>query len=74
MPVCELLPTCPFFNEEMTNMPVSMSYVKESYCAKDNSLCARYIVYSALGREKVPANLYPTEIMRAKRLISTGKI
>jgi hypothetical protein len=73
MPACELLPTCPFFNDEMAKMPISMGYLKNSFCDLDNSLCARYIVYKAMGREKVPANLYPTEVMRANRLISTSR-
>jgi len=73
MPACELLPTCSFINDGITKLPISMDYIKNSFCNLDNSECARYVVYKALGRDKVPANLYPTERMRANRLILKPK-
>ncbi len=70
---CELLPTCPFFNDKMANMPISKEYIKKNYCRQNNMMCARYMVYKAHGREKVPPTLYPSEINKAIRLISSRK-
>ena len=70
LPECELLDTCPFFNDKMGKMPISREYIKKNYCSKNNLFCARFIVYRALGRDKVPTNLYPSEINKAIRLIS----
>jgi len=66
---CELLDSCPFFNETMKSMPASAEQFKKNYCRGDNSICARFMVYKALGREKVPANLFPNQVDKAKDLI-----
>jgi hypothetical protein len=42
---------------------------QEKYCKGDNSLCARYIVFKALGKEHVPADLLPFQTDKAKELI-----
>ncbi len=73
MPECELLYTCVFFNDGMAKMPISAAYFKNNFCGVDNSKCARYIVYKTLGKEKVPADMYPTELQRAGRLVSNIK-
>jgi hypothetical protein len=70
MPGCELLQTCVFFNDGMAKMPISAAYFKSNFCNMDNSKCARFIVHKALGKEKVPADMYPTELQRAGRLVS----
>ena len=69
---CELLDTCLFFNDRMSGYPTSIQLTKEQFCLSDNSRCARYIVYKALGRDRVPDDLYPREIERAKRIIGEG--
>jgi hypothetical protein len=43
---------------------------KTSYCRDDNSKCARFRVFSALGREKVPADLYPNDLDVANQIIN----
>jgi hypothetical protein len=70
---CEVLPTCPFFNETLPKMPAMTSYLKSTYCRLDFQKCARYMVRQAMGKEKVPANLFPDEIDRAKRIIATSQ-
>lgn len=69
MAACELLPTCLFFNDRMAKMPHSAAHIKKIYCHSDNSKCARYVVYKALGRDRVPVDLFPNELLRAERII-----
>ncbi len=70
MPECALLPTCLFFNEKMKDMPSLANVMKETYCKGDNSNCARYMVFMALGREKVPSVLFPNQVEKAKEIIA----
>ncbi len=67
---CELLATCRFFNDKMANVPVTAEMMKVTICKSDNSRCARYLVFKALGREKVPGDLFPNEVERARTIIS----
>jgi len=67
---CECLPKCPFFNDKMQGVPAMISILKNKYCRGDNSICARYMVFKALGRERVPADLFPNQVERAQGLIS----
>jgi hypothetical protein len=67
---CECLVRCPFFNDKMAKMPGIAGMMKARYCKGDNSRCARYMVVKGLGREKVPADLYPNETERAEALVS----
>ena len=69
---CECLARCPFFNDKMANMPATTEMYKRKYCRGDNSQCGRYVVFKALGRERVPTDLYPHELERAQQLASTG--
>ncbi|OQY05334.1 MAG: hypothetical protein B6I20_01565 [Bacteroidetes bacterium 4572_117] len=69
MAKCECLENCAFFNDKMANMPSMANIIKKKYCEGDCSICARYIVYKALGKGAVPANLFPTQMDRAKKLI-----
>jgi hypothetical protein len=67
---CECLPKCIFFHDKMENMPAMADIYKHRYCREDNSLCARYKVFRALGREAVPSDLFPNELDRAMHLLS----
>lgn len=69
---CECLPRCPFFNSKMAEMPVTAERMKKRYCLTDNSDCARHMVLKALGREKVPIDLFPHNTDRARQLIAAG--
>jgi hypothetical protein len=70
MAECELLPQCPFFNERMINLPVTTERMKKRLCLTDNSQCARFMVFEALGRDKVPADLFPHQVDRAKAILA----
>ena len=73
MTECEMLPQCPFFNNKMAHMPNTTELYKDQYCKKNNSSCARYLVAQALGREKVPADLFPNMEEKAGRIIAKFK-
>lgn len=66
---CDCLPSCPFFTGRMRNMPATAEVLRQRYCRGDWSSCARCIVAEALGRETVPADLFPHELDRARRLL-----
>lgn len=69
MPDCPRIGDCPFFADRLNNMPVLAEQMKKKYCKGDNSNCARHIVASKLGRELVPADLFPAHTDRAQKLI-----
>ena len=48
---CELLSTCPFFNDRMHHMSEMAEMRKEQYCKGDYTWCGRYLVFKALQRE-----------------------
>jgi len=66
---CPSLKVCPFFNHKMKDMPSAAELLKDRYCRGNYLNCARYMVASKLGKEKVPADLFPGQIDRAKEII-----
>ncbi|HOX19162.1 MAG TPA: hypothetical protein PKW82_11940 [Spirochaetales bacterium] len=71
MATCECLPRCPFFNNRMASMPAMSTLMKKRYCQWDNSGCARYFVFSKAGPAKVPADLFPNQLDRAKAIVES---
>lgn len=69
---CECLNACPFFNDQMAEMPSMSNIIKQRYCRGSNSQCARHMVFRTLGRERIPADLYPSQTERADTLIAAG--
>lgn len=69
---CELVSGCIFFNDMMSNMPSTSSVFKLMYCNDNFTGCARYVVRSEMGKEAVPADLFPNQIDRA-HLITSGR-
>lgn len=67
---CECIAGCPFFNNRMADMPSVAEIYKTRYCKEDWNSCARYRVFSQLGRDSVPANLFPNEFARADALLN----
>ncbi|MFH1783848.1 MAG: hypothetical protein ABH868_02975 [bacterium] len=59
---CEILSTCIFFNDNMSDMPATAEMMKRKYCRGNKLECARYMVVKALGKEKVPSNLFPNQV------------
>lgn len=72
MAECKLLSSCIFFNDKMGNKPGTAAMYKKKYCQGDNMECARYMVFKALGKSKVPDNLFPNQKDRAKEVIAAG--
>lgn len=72
MAECECLKGCPFFNDKMPQEEGMGAIYKKKYCLGDNSRCARYMVFKALGPGKSPANLYPNMFDRAREIIAKG--
>jgi len=70
MPDCVCLERCPFFNDSMKSKPATAEIFKRHYCKNDFSACARYKVFKVLGREKVPADLYPNELDRVDGILA----
>ncbi len=67
---CKLIETCIFFNDKMAEMPTMADMYKDRYCRDDFEGCARFAVFSAIGRENVPTDLYPNDMARAQSLIA----
>ena len=66
---CELIEKCIFFNDRMGIMPATAEVYKKMFCRQNNATCARYMIYTALGRENVPPDLFPNEQQRAVTII-----
>lgn len=71
MPKCELMESCIFFNDQMANMPSTSAVYKKIYCEHDWATCGRYMIFKAIGREKVPLDLFPNQSDRATALIKS---
>lgn len=69
---CELAKNCIFFNDKMANTPSTADLFKKIYCQSDCDSCARMMVVKALGREKVPADLFPNQAEKAIEIIKRG--
>lgn len=67
---CECLGGCPFFNDKMASMSSVADMMKKRYCQGDNSKCARFMVFKALGKPAVPADLFPNQVDIAEKLIN----
>jgi hypothetical protein len=52
----------------MSNMPMTTGVFKQKYCRGNNSKCARYIIFRALGKAKVPEDLFPNQITRIQEI------
>jgi hypothetical protein len=70
---CECLETCPFFKGEMNDYPESAELLKQRYCKGNNCDCARYLIFSSIGKKYVPKDMYPYERKRSKEIINAHK-
>jgi hypothetical protein len=65
---CEKLQTCPFFKDQMAQMPSVARLMKTTFCHGDKMDCARYQVFMSGG--PVPADLLPNDVDRAHQILS----
>jgi len=70
MAECEWLTKCIFFNDKMASLPATAELMKSNYCKNNHTSCARYVVAKELGKEAVPIDLFPSETMKAKILLT----
>ncbi|MBM7855606.1 hypothetical protein JOC37_002008 [Desulfohalotomaculum tongense] len=66
---CEYLKGCPFYNNKMDIESALGKMYKERYCLGDKNKCARYMIASKLGKQFVPADLFPNMHARAEQII-----
>ena len=57
---CELLSTCPFFNDKAGDTFEMADIHKEQYCRGEYPWCGRYMVFKALERERGSLRPIPT--------------
>lgn len=69
---CECLAGCPFFQGFLKNMPANAELTKLKFCQSDYAECGRYLVFKALGKPKVPDNLFPRDKEKALEIIRQG--
>jgi hypothetical protein len=58
----------------MQQVDLSAETHQQEYCLKDNSKCARYIVFEELGSESVPDDLLPFDLESAQQIIENAEI
>ncbi len=74
MAECESLSECPFFGDQMQDMPATAEIYKARYCRGEKDKCARYMVKTELGGGHVPSDLFPNQAERAADIISRLKV
>lgn len=65
---CELHETCTSFYEKLAALPSTVRLMRGAYCKWNYAECARYQVYKVLGKDKIPADLYPSDAKRVSEL------
>ena len=70
---CEYLDGCPFFNDQLDDMPSMANLFKTRYCHDNWKSCARYLMRTKLGAAHVLPNLWPNQENKARELISRTK-
>jgi hypothetical protein len=70
MAACTLMEGCIFYRGQM---PGTTELLKNAICKGNYESCARYMIALSLGREKVPPDLYPSDVDRAKGIIGQNK-
>lgn len=67
---CEFIDKCPFFNGKLGGNLEDIEELKNKYCKTNNLNCARYMVANSIGKENMPADLFPQEKERAYLVIA----
>ena len=69
---CACLAGCSFFNDRMARRLAIAAVIKQTYCRRDSSACARLQVDAVLGTASVPADLFPCQTGRAERILAAA--
>ena len=67
---CEFIDGCPFFSDQLENMPAVSGLLKKQYCQGEFEACARFRVAAKVGSTNVPANLFPQDTTAADRIVA----
>jgi hypothetical protein len=67
---CQCMAGCPFFNDRMQGMDGAAGLFKKKYCQGSAADCARFMVFSRLGKAAVPSDLFPNMVDRANAIIA----
>ncbi len=59
MAYCDLLSSCFFSNNELTEMPCTYRFLMNKYCYGDFTKCKRFVYSRNFGRSNVPKSLFP---------------
>ena len=69
MKKCPVLENCRFFNDIIENMPSISGSLKERYCLGNNTECARFRIFTEIGKEHLPYDVFPHEMDKAEKLV-----
>jgi hypothetical protein len=69
MTQCPAIERCEFLDDKGARIPGAVNVLKKRYCFGGRA-CARRMVLSDLGPERVPRDLHPHELDRANRLLA----
>lgn len=67
---CDIFDSCPFAQGQLTDRAGEVEQLKEAYCDSNSLHCARYMIHSSLGADKVPGDLYPDQKDKAYLVIA----
>ena len=66
---CELMNCCPFFVDNMKDMPIGAEYIKKKFCFDSYASCNRYLLYKEFGGENIPHDLNPGDYEAMKKVL-----
>jgi hypothetical protein len=67
---CPFMEGCIFYRGQM---PTTTELLKNTVCKGNHISCARCMVALVLGRERVPPDLYPSDVARAKDILKKNE-
>jgi hypothetical protein len=70
---CARSKTCRFFKEKMATMPTTAKLLTSKFCYGNPDDCARNVVFNAVGRDKVPLDLFPNDLDTAAKIIKKNQ-
>ena len=71
--ICEHIEDCKFFSKHLKNNPQQVHDIMEKYCKNEPKRCARFLIWSVLGKNAVPEKLFPDMQHVAVQLIKQAE-
>jgi len=69
MNTCEFQSSCSFYNDLMKRRSPLLKYVVDEHCNSNYTECARFMVSKTLGPSHVPSNLFPEDMLEARKIL-----